>query len=1519
MSIGTNIKNIREDKNISFNEMVKSLKVFDKYYSLIEKNIRVPGDNLIKKIAKVLGTSTDEIINYNRERSVINKTRLDLKNLRYKELNIKTANTKPIRIGDITYIPIKKPNIREIIFKKPQLLNREEMFQYGNNINLVGVNDILPDTNSSSFVDPFEGLITDQEKTSSPRLINWVEPYKYRGVFKTLFYTEVNSGLKVGDRIFIVNGLYDSNTLIENNKYRRQRDGYKVLDVDNCKIVLDIDYTGVLPYKDKPNDNFINLYVIESESDFKYFNKQITTRGGNFDYKFNKNQNTIVYSESNYLPFSGWGENGGLSGAPGFFLKNGTQSWLNITNDFITGSFSVAENTSYSSSGQLKVINGSFKFEISGEVIEFKEGNVYKWNEDLENPNWEINSEYNIPLLTKSNFRGGNFKGEWNSGVYGQQKNKIKWEGLPAIWNLGTLFNVEWVSGEINSIYTLPDSFVSQFEDNAPYQKQNTPNNNGWGYNYIIDSEIKDAIINNGNIRNSNIGDFSTFSTVENHILGTQSDYEFRINKAIVENSNLLSGYIKESDIINSRSINSNLENIKSVNSSYKESLIKDSKYLSDGNIKILAYDEFTLNVNGDIANGPSHKVYKFYISHKDYNKLRIKDRFYIKGLRLRDNSRYPLNFFNKRFSLSTWAEYIDFYNNDSFYKRGIDLGAFISTPEDNKWLYNTYDDGDISNVITGQIDNSLSSYYSIDIFVSTFDVESDPILDLNVPIPNSELSKYGLQLNKDLQSATPSDPSKMNNTLRDIIDISEAFIVNSDFESGLIETSDWISGDHVNYNNDVNITKANNNLGEYDIIANTSSNTLTIKTNSDYISGNFDSGDDCLKIGNIVFLNSVYYKSNSQEIRLPDSYKILNDDFRLTGELILEEVGTNIISTLSGTSSVFITPDANNRYGYIHKSKIDSCKINSGIFRRSYITNSLIDNQNYDINDRTFSDLSMIKSLVISDSIFKDTGNILSKATYLHTSFTNGSDDFRGGIVFKSLWCGLTFSGGVFKESTWFDGNFEGGSFYNNRSFNSTPTNEYKTYDTDRIKSYYKSGLTTATISNNRYSWRSGNFLGGEFLKSDWESGTFSEGDFLVSNFYSGTINGGIIGNNSLKSSDTLIYNSEINSTTVENATLFASDPNFNGLSSSVINWYDGTFNNGVFGSDTNQSSTHSSIWKNGVFNGGEFTSMAKWENGTFNGGRFSSGYGWTMSKNNSNKNDYGWESGTFNGGIFGNEKTDSNSTWYDGIFNGGKFVGRVWNNGEFRYGTFEGSGKTYSAIIDDNNKLPSDNASIFNDSFSQSYYGLWKDGIVNDAAVQNLEQDVVMRNFLWMSGTFSHQSGQIDNSIWLDGVFLRGNFNNSSFNPFVKREGSTSSSFNLNDDTCYWKNGKSYNSDFYISKWKNGTYNIGNSFGVIWENGTCEYMNAFNVFWENGLWKNGNWNGSYIDYDGSINDEFSKQLILRGVSWSSTNNLHVWNVFEDTQDESKLFDSQAASSISSGFFVVVGGGGRFSGITRQ
>ena len=170
---------------------------------------------------------------------------------------------------------------------------------------------------------------------------------------------------------------------------------------------------------------------------------------------------------------------------------------------------------------------------------------------------------------------------------------------------------------------------------------------------------------------------------------------------------------------------------------------------------------------------------------------------------------------------------------------------------------------------------------------------------------------------------------------------------------------------------------------------------------------------------------------------------------------------------------------------------------------------------------------------------------------------------------------------------------------------------------------------------------------------------------------------------------------------------------------------------------------------------------------------------------------------------------------------------------------------------------------------------------------------------NMLWLSGTFSNPGGSMNGSVWLDGTFEKGIFKMSSFNPWVVRPGDSEKSFNLNDDlvgvsgSCIWLGGALEESEFYISQWNAGRFISGTAFGMVWKNGVSEYMNAWNVFWEGGTWRNGNWNGSFIDVENNggvylaetLDDDnnFHNQILYRGMNWNGTSSVHLWNVFED------------------------------------
>ena len=273
------------------------------------------------------------------------------------------------------------------------------------------------------------------------------------------------------------------------------------------------------------------------------------------------------------------------------------------------------------------------------------------------------------------------------------------------------------------------------------------------------------------------------------------------------------------------------------------------------------------------------------------------------------------------------------------------------------------------------------------------------------------------------------------------------------------------------------------------------------------------------------------------------------------------------------------------------------------------------------------------------------------------------------------------------------------------------------------------------------------------------------------------------------------------------------------------------------------------------------------------------------------------------------------ANSTWFNGEFNGGVFKGKLWKNGVFTYGEFKG-GASVPAI---GNGIKSANAQTFIDSFKTEYYGVWVNGVVSDKkdnfvtdkkiftvpvramAPVKLGKTAKFSNIIWKSGTFDHPSGEINNSVWLNGLFKMGTFKTSAFNPYVTRT-SDAKEF-VKDDSCIWENGKLIDSEFHISKWKYGQFISGTAVGMIWKNGITNYMNAYNIFWENGVWRNGNWYGSNFEYRGKVDDGFAKEILNRGVEWSGTSSCHIWNIFETDVDTTTLIAKTAITGQGDSF----------------
>ena len=1362
------------------------------------------------------------------------------------------------------------------IITKPILISDTEYKNLGVNINLVGY-------------DSFSQVKESSTQYASPRLLNWVEPYEVSGQRKTLFYSEVSTNFKVGDMVYILNGNYDNNKLIEKDKYRKGRDGYKVLKIDNCKIILDIDYVGLLPYNDDSFDDYIKVYHIDNPESFLNANRQITTRGENFDYKFNYHQNNIAFIEKDFGAIDGWGLNAGVSKAPGFFVRDGNSGWTRISDEFVyLGSFSVALSPTYKNNDRIIIMDGSFTYKD----IQFKEGSVYKWDTNL--TNWELDESYSNAIITKSCFRNGNFNGDFNSGLYGNDKKKIKWSGK-GTWNGGTIFNTVWKSGTMDSKIGLVNTYKASFDEyGMPFQKLHTSNNGGFGFNYIFNSEIEKSLINNGNFYNTSFEQAATFSVVENHVISMTHSFDNKISKAYFELCKFTNIEINGGELKNTRSFNSKISNVKSINSYFEQSVLKDSTYVSEKIIKITGYDEWNMSEYFSSYSSQfssikdvNSKIYKFYITKESFKRLKSEDVFYIKGLTIA-NSQTLTNFFDNKFRITSWSEFYDDINstlrNNSleyfFYKRGYESAAFLSTPEENSYIVNSQESlynilgSTVSNYKTILSGKNPNAGYSIDIIVSRHDLYNKN-RSMDQTSEWDSMNPKNFNYDSDVVVGTTSVPTFLGKN----IDISNAYILDSDFGSGIIETSDWNSGHHVNYNKDVVITSITAS-GIYSMEIDNYNNYLIAKTGMDYRYPE-KIGKDVISEGDIVFLNSVdydtrgqvtkvslittgssysstqsafltntkvgsltmsnsgtYYKSETglntyaktgkgtgltidviaKEIgsvigitysaplsgggsysmnlissvstntgpiststfvfnlltddalgtvtgitiaqnggllnatysvfgppmtaiasgatgvggifvtgstnlgigltlnykTLPNgsitylevnnpglyyevgqvfkieggnatfsinsigngeiiSYKInnpgedyikgdvldivkpfdpnfkfkngitasfvvnsitasnfesnglsldliagpdgkitdisidnpglyctegdifaisagnldaliridsvtgsvvrLNDTYKVIennkGIVTLQDLGTqNIIAGLTAYG-IFYTTDAKNRWGYISKTKINKTKIKSGLFKRSYITNSLIRDIDYDSSDMNFTNPTKIKNLLISDILFSNNSNILSSATYLYSNIVGGNDIWNDGIINKSVINGLTFSKGTIKQSTWIDGNFTGGVFFYSKSFDAKPTLDRPNYLNNRVRSYYMTGEIGLTMSNNRYSWRNGKFSGGQFYKSDWENGSFDDGLFLYSKFYNGIINGGKVGTKEVSSTDTRIYNGLINYTTVDNAFVYSEDTSYTGLSNSNILWKNGIFNNGVFGSN--------------------------------------------------------------------------------------------------------------------------------------------------------------------------------------------------------------------------------------------------------------------------------------------------------------------------------------------------------------
>jgi hypothetical protein len=1295
------------------------------------------------------------------------------------------------------------------------------------------------------------------------RLLNYVEPYYIDGIAKTAFWSEVNTNIQKNDKVFIINGHYDSEQFISKGKWTKNADGYRVLFIDRCKIVLDIDWESgkfaglTQTYREDSFDNYIKVHNIRSQREFDYINKiNIDTYTASRVSKFEKNlTNHIIYSDRTWTASTGLGQNNGTDTTKSFWARDGV-NWVAITNQYINNSFTFSSD--YISKG----LTNNGRLYILGEDIRYantilKERNIYKWTGSA---SWVLDTEYKQPIISKLYFKEGVFRGIHNDGVFGSYRKKEIWSGTPSVWNSGFFVNSIWQAGKMNSKSTIfEQSYYSVLVNGQPVQTTDFSNNRGYGYNYVLDSDILTGQMSNGNFLNSNIGIYDIGMTAVSEYFGVTNSYQVSVDGGFYEYCDINNSLIGQSTTLDSIIKNSKLQNTRAVNSQIKESYSVGGEFsTTEGSINVVRADLASYMTFSSSATYSSIRgILKLYIRDNDLNRLDNLDSFYISRM----NKEYILSKLDS--DLRIWLPLETRYILDTFFDFNVnnieqECFATLKSKKDNKylpivqWSGSVYSNTSISNPIENlaSIDIDLSNYLAFYYYQNQF-----------------------YSVNQNYLDRSTTDSVFANTTL-----------TNSDFRDGLIDGINWNSGSHVNPPS--NIIKLQNGLPKITKFSDTE-----IKVYLD--SAKPTVNDSTLRKGQYVWLDSIRHTNNlGTQSDLTGVYQVStysSDELILKSNSLIGMSASGTFSVLGGLKPTYLS---------VHRLLIQNSKIINGLFIRNLFRNTLFEDETFNNNDTQLNNTNVQKLRVLNHYFINSasSSNTVRSGVFHNSHFINV--DWQSGIADNSIWLGPDFKGGIFNYGIWRNGTFSGGRFQNSRGLTFSP--EDYTYETTFYRNWYK-----------------GTFDGGEVFNSVWLDGTFNLGKFYNSDWYGGVWNNGILGDNSTPTAYTTMAKF-LNIGTGSTQTFW-----YNGMVENAevggqgyIDWYDGKFNSGIFSSSASNSMTHS-IWYNGQFNGGNFTGLAKWKDGIFNSGKFNSYYGYTLS-NSTQSIDYSWESGEFRGGQFGEESYGTNSTWWDGQFYGGIFKGRVWNSGIFLGGLFEGSG-SFSVISETTNFTE-----MFTQSYWGLWRSGTVTELKHKAnpafvvPVNSLRFDeqvqpayVTLKNLLWLDGIFNHPNGEIINSAWLKGKFKKGKFKSGVFNPYVRRNYwdpnfTSAKSFNLNLADCIWENGD-FDGVFYISDWLNGNFNFGTMSGARWFDGVWKYGNARNIYWENGTWKNGNWDGSPFDLntltftqsENRMNSGMEKDILTRVANVHQDGKIHVINAFSGTFSE-LVFDSWTFSDTS-------------------
>jgi len=553
---------------------------------------------------------------------------------------------------------------------------------------------------------------TSNKNKFTSKLLNYVEPYEVGGVRKTAFYSEISTNFKVGERVYIINGNYDSHDKILNDKYSKGSDGYKVLLIEDCKVVLDVDYTGVNPYEspldindlifvhniDYTATNYVSSYSepFNYISTFKTYVTDTTIPGdlvslfqgkvvsnvlrtwtGNIIFnKFAQSKNTtdVDFLDNHTGAFT---PPGSIPGGA-FFVRDSlsspvTGNWIDVSTQIRTNQIRLMDTlsnpTNEIGNKRLFILGEDFTWEGTN----FQERQIYKF--DKTTSKWVIDRQYKIPIITATYFKYGKFVGEHNGGLFGTYLKSNKWQN--ATWNYGVMINSDWNNGLMNTNTKVGDGVVrasllyDQFS--IPYVSQviDTTNNSGLGYNLVIDSKIIKGVFIQSTFENCNIKG-SSIPTVPNYYSKTTQNYDITANFSKFKFCDLESVILSSSTLADSIVENSNLKRTKAVNSQIFNSVFDSGEFNSDSGIRILGAELNSWDPQlGNFAdNSQMVGILKLFISDEDFFRMEKNDTFYIERV-------------NKEFFLGT-----------------LDADNRIILPYETKYLLNLYWDAEFTSKV---------------------------------------------------------------------------------------------------------------------------------------------------------------------------------------------------------------------------------------------------------------------------------------------------------------------------------------------------------------------------------------------------------------------------------------------------------------------------------------------------------------------------------------------------------------------------------------------------------------------------------------------------------------------------------------------------------------------------------------------------------------------------------------------------------------------------------------------------